>query len=455
MNTTQLTEHVAHTLAAQCGLVSTAPLLVALSGGCDSVALLLLLRRNHRSVTAAHCNFHLRGEESNRDEAFCRALCTRLGVALRVAHFDTRAEAQAHGESVEMAARRLRYAWFEEVRQACGATAIAVAHHRDDNVETMLLNLTRGTGIHGLTGMAYRRENVVRPLLDVPQADLKAFLQAERQDYVTDSTNADVRFKRNFVRHRLLPLLRELNPSVESTLVSVVRRLQVAEEAYDGVARSCLQQAIRQDGHTYYIDLTKMHYRAAFDRLGAAFGFSEDAVKHLYAWQSVGERAVFEGRDFVGVVRGNVMEVCRRSPLFPPTLLPDEGSATLPDGRHLRIRRQSRAELGDIPRTPWRVAIDADCVRGSLAYRATAQGDRFAPFGMKGRKAVSDFLTDRHVSAPRRQWSRVVTDEAGILWLVGERIDSRAAVTPSTQRVVLLEFTESRDSQTALNLFST
>ena len=193
----------ARTVAAHGLLDAAHGYLVALSGGADSVALLLLMHEAGYRIEAAHCHFGLRGEESDRDARFAADLCRRLGVRLHTVRFDTRAEARSHGESIEMAARRLRYTWFADLLRRHDLSAVCVAHHMDDDVETMLLNLVRGTGIHGLTGMAYARPGVVRPLLDATRADILAYLAARGQDYVTDSSNADTAYKRNLVRHRV------------------------------------------------------------------------------------------------------------------------------------------------------------------------------------------------------------------------------------------------------------
>ena len=201
-------------------------MLIALSGGADSVALLLMMHERGEAEAAAHCNFHLRGEESNRDEQFVRDLCQKLGVRLFVKHFNTEEEAQRTGESIEMAARRLRYDWFEALRKAHGFSNVAVAHHRDDNAETILLNLVRGTGLRGLTGMESERPGVVRPLLNLSRRDILNYLQARHQPFVTDSTNADTHFRRNKLRHEVLPLLAEMNPNVVRTLNDMGERLR-------------------------------------------------------------------------------------------------------------------------------------------------------------------------------------------------------------------------------------
>ena len=204
--------------------------LVALSGGADSVALLLLLKNAHFNVHAAHCNFHLRGEESDRDEAFCVEFCQRLGVELHRAHFDTREYAELHKVSIEMAARELRYKWFEQLREDIGAAGICVAHHRDDSVETVLLNLVRGTGLRGLTGIQPRNGHILRPLLCVSRAEIEAFLAEKGQKYVTDSTNLKADVQRNIVRLEVLPLLRKLNPAVAENIQRTAENLSEAQQ---------------------------------------------------------------------------------------------------------------------------------------------------------------------------------------------------------------------------------
>ena len=208
---TSLLDTVAGTIERHHLLPTSREALVALSGGADSVALLRALVELGYRCTAAHCNFHLRGEESDRDEAFARRLCGSLGVELETAHFDTRQYAESHGVSVEMAARQLRYAFFDEVLRKRGIDSVAVAHHRSDNVETILLNTIRGTGIKGMLGMPYHRDRVVRPMLDADKSQIVGYLKAKGQDWVDDSTNQVADVKRNVVRLRLMPLLRDRN----------------------------------------------------------------------------------------------------------------------------------------------------------------------------------------------------------------------------------------------------
>ena len=208
-------------------------ILVALSGGADSVALLKVLLSLGYRCHGVHCNFHLRGEESNRDERFVTELCHTLGVPCEVVHFDTMAYAAEHKVSVEMAARELRYREFERLRQALHLDVIAVAHHQDDAVETLLLNLIRGAGINGLTGMKVRNGHVVRPLLCLTRDEVTDYLDHLGQSYVTDSTNLTDVYARNKVRLQLLPLMQQINPAAKSNIMQTAIHLGEASILYN------------------------------------------------------------------------------------------------------------------------------------------------------------------------------------------------------------------------------
>ena len=207
-------------------------ILVALSGGADSVALLRVLQSLGYICECAHCNFHLRGLESDRDETFVRQLCEKQRILLHVTHFDTSAYAKDHHLSIEMAARELRYEWFEHIRKEIGASVIAVAHHRDDSVETFLLNLMRGAGINGLRGIPVKNGKIVRPLLSVSREDILDYLQAIHQEYVTDSTNLEDEYMRNKIRLNILPAMKEVNPSIMETIQETTFRFSEISNIY-------------------------------------------------------------------------------------------------------------------------------------------------------------------------------------------------------------------------------
>jgi tRNA(Ile)-lysidine synthase len=251
--------------------------IVALSGGADSVALLLLLKNGGFNIHAAHCNFHLRGEESDRDEAFCEQLCADENIPFHRAHFDTREYADLHKVSIEMAARELRYRWFEQLRQDIGAAGICVAHHRDDSVETVLLNLVRGTGLRGLTGIQPRNGHILRPLLCVSRAEIEAFLAEKGQKYVTDSTNLETDVQRNVVRLEVLPLLRKLNPAVVENIQRTAENLAEAQQVLNTIVAN--------------IDNVKTLELSELDKYGSSeylvfewlkkYGFNGDQVRQI------------------------------------------------------------------------------------------------------------------------------------------------------------------------------
>ena len=210
----------------------TDKVIIALSGGADSVALLCLLQTLGYNCEAAHCNFHLRGKESDRDEAFVCQLCAKRQVPLHIVHFNTVRTAEERHISIEMAARELRYEWFEEIRRKSGANVIAVAHHRDDSVETLLLNLIRGTGINGLRGIRPKNEHIVRPLLCLDRKEIINYLNRTGQDYVTDSTNLQDEYTRNKIRLNLLPMMQEINPSVKESIFNTAEHLSEVSIIY-------------------------------------------------------------------------------------------------------------------------------------------------------------------------------------------------------------------------------
>ena len=367
-------------------------LLVALSGGADSVSLLCLLLESPevKRLVAAHCNFHLRGEESDRDENFVRRLCEEKGVELRVKHFDTVSEARKTGESIEMAARRLRYEWFDELLEKERLDYVCTAHHRDDQIETMLLNLVRGTGLKGLRGMLPVQGRVLRPLLDMSREEIHAYLEKIGQPYVEDSTNADTNFQRNFVRHEVLPMLKKLNPQAEKHISEAMAHLRDVEQRLEN------QEENWQEKHCVILpDGVRVNF---------------DADERVGALHESGEWTVC--RTATGIEVRHATEM--------PQLVTEETT--------------SRENL----KNPRYALVDAAKIHGELRLRHVENGDRFTPFGMTGTKLVSDYLTDRHCSRIDKKKQLVVCDDSGIVWLVGHTVDQRCALSSSTVTILQL-----------------
>ena len=418
--------------------------LVALSGGADSVALLLLLKEHGFNVHAAHCNFHLRGAESDGDEAFCVELCQGLGVALHRVHFDTREYAEVHQVSIEMAARELRYRWFEQLREDIGAAGICVAHHRDDSVETVILNLVRGTGLRGLTGIQPRNGSILRPLLCVSRAEIEDFLAKRGQKYVTDSTNLETDVLRNKVRLQVLPLLRELNPAVVENIQRMTEHVSEAQALLNAVisqyknGNSLELSELDKYGSSEYI---------AFEWL-KNYGFNGSQVRQILDAECGGMVHSEQGYDALKD-RGRLI-VEPALPPFKPMRIPEEGtyvlkSSTTESGRETTGNETFRVRKCAvyISKKPHIATLDAAKVRFPLTVRRVGEGDWMQPYGMKGRKLLSDLMTDLKMTVFEKRRQLVVVDSQGIVvWAVGLRIADFVAVSDATTAVIEVVFSE-------------
>lgn len=436
-------------------LVADNKYLVALSGGADSVALLLIMKALGYDVEAAHCNFHLRGKESERDENFCVSLCESLGIILHRIHFDTLTYAQLHKVSIEMAARDLRYSYFEQLRRDINADAICVAHHKDDNVETILLNLVRGTGMNGLTGISPRNGFILRPLLCIGREDILEYLEAENQDYVTDSSNLVDDVQRNKIRLNVLPLLENVNPAVKDNILTMARWIAeastIVEASLDEAkAKSVSSLSVAAKKHdakpmvndSFSVDISKIEeYPSAeyllWDIL-KDYGFNSSQVAlvadNLHAttgtsWLSSSHELTLD--------RGRLILTPLDKEEGRQMRIPEAGTYVYTELCKLKIEQKEINENYTISRSSDKVCLDAQKVKFPLMIRRVARGDRFVPFGMKGSKLVSDFLTDQKVALPLKRRQLVVADAGGnILWVVGKRLDGRFAVSPCSKSVV-------------------
>lgn len=399
--------------------------LVALSGGADSVALLRVLLALGVSCEAAHCNFHLRGEESDRDETFVRALCQQLQVPLEVTHFDTVGYASRHHISIEMAARELRYTWFEEVRQRKGCKVIAVAHHRNDSAETILLNLVRGTGIRGLRGIVPMNGAVVRPLLAVDREDIHRYLTDLGQDYVTDSTNLQDEYVRNRIRLNIIPEFQQINPSFLKSLLDTADRLTQVEAVYRYGIQEALKRVLK-DG--YHMDIRvlsrEVSPKALLYEWLHPFGFNASQLENIYQgldgesgrWYETAEWRLLRDRDFLILAPVEKKEMVHR----------------------LTIERFAVTEPFKVPCDPGKAYLDADRITESLTLRKWQSGDCFIPYGMKHFKRVRDYLRDRKLTRLEKEEQLVVTAGETIVWLVGERTDHRFRVREQTRNILVL-----------------
>ena len=410
--------------------------IVALSGGADSVALLLLLHEHGYKIHAAHCNFHLRGDESDRDEQFCADLCDRLGVELHRAHFDTRTYAELHKVSIEMAARELRYGWFSQLSQDLGAAGVCVAHHRDDSVETVLLNFVRGTGLRGLTGIQPVNHTkgqipcvILRPLLCVSRTEIEDFLAQRGQKYVTDSTNLEAEVMRNKIRLQVLPMLRELNPAVSENIQRTTENLAEAQEVLDAV--------LSKYENSNVLELNELEKYGSseyviFEWL-KNYGFNGKQVRQILDADCGGIVSSVLGYEVLKDRSRLIVEQTTKP--TKPILVPEEGTYILDDNSKIKVRKCAVY----ISKDPHIATLDADKVHFPLTIRRVEEGDWMVPFGMTGRKLLSDLMTDLKMTLFEKRRQLVVVDAQGVvLWAVGLRTDQRVAVSDDTKVVLEL-----------------
>lgn len=429
------------------GLPHGGRILVGVSGGVDSVVLLHALIRSGYSCVAAHCNFHLRGEAADGDAVFTERFAATMGCAFVRADFDTEGYAARHSLSIEMAARELRYRWFEEQRTVQGCEVIAVAHNADDSVETFFLNVIRGTGIRGICGMAARNGNVVRPLLGVPRREIERYARENGLEWREDATNAETVYRRNKIRHKILPVLQEINPSFLQTMQANMEHWRDAAEVFSAHASAAMRRCVREraDG-VKEISIASLKaeagYRSVFFEWMYACGFAPDVIR-----SALGALDGIPGKRFMSPAyillkdRDTLLLMPREEDGdrgYPAVI--EEGTERIDSPLRMAFRIVPCGDGYAVPRCAVRAAFDADRVEFPLTLRRPQEGDWFIPFGMRGRKKLSDFFTDRKLSRFDKERAAVLVSAHGeVMWVVGMRTDNRFAVTGKTCRALEID----------------
>ncbi|HVZ55246.1 MAG TPA: tRNA lysidine(34) synthetase TilS [Chitinophagaceae bacterium] len=419
--------------------------LVAVSGGVDSVVLCELLHRSGFDFVMAHCNFQLRGAESERDEAFVRSLATAYGRRLDVQRFATAEYARDNHLSTQAAARQLRYDWFHELlrqsRQQPGQPLeyLLTAHHLDDAIETSVMNFFKGTGIAGLRGILPRQGNLVRPLLFAYKEEILDFARRQGLSWVEDSSNAERKYTRNFVRHDLLPRVESVYPGARTALAASLERFRDTEILYRQAIAMHQKSLLEYRGDEVHIPVLKLKkvipLPAVLHELLAPYGFSGHQVDEVIRLLDA------EPGKWIGSATHRLIRHGRWLILAPlaaertrHVVIDEPGSYTYPGGT-LQITRRVPSEVdfraGDA--TAW---LDARSVRFPLILRPWKAGDYFYPLGMAKKKKLARFFIDKKLSLTDKEKVWVLESAGRICWVVGYRIDERCKVHPSTREVV-------------------
>lgn len=419
---------------ADCGVRTSDGVLAALSGGADSVALLLGLRMLQMNgqiarLCAAHLHHGIRAGEADEDEAFVRSLCQSLDVPLYLEHADVPALAKRDGVSLELAARNARYAFLERIKRETGLDWIALGHHRDDQAETVLLHLLRGSGTDGLAGMRIRCGDRIRPLLRTGKDEILAFLKAFRQPYRTDSTNLVPDATRNLIRLAVLPKLREVNPSADRAIAQAAQHVAEDADYLNGLA----DRAFRECGanRKRLLTLDRPIRLRVLKRLFGSDNYTASDLNRMDALLhgQTGDMASLGNGVTAWLDAENIrFGLPERERYCIP--LPEEGTVRLPKGR-LTVETAERAV---IPCGAYDAYVDADRIVGQTLVRTPNDGDRFTPLGMHGERLLSDCLIDRKVPRFERNMP-IVCDEQGIVYVTGYTIHERLRVTAQTTHI--------------------
>jgi len=413
--------------------------LLAVSGGIDSMVLLHLFERSGFDYGLVHCNFHLRGDESDGDEQFVREYVAEHGIVSFFNDFETEEFARVSGISIEMAARQLRYEYFEQIRRQHGFDLIATAHHQDDLIETFFLNLTRKTGIHGLTGIKEKSGVIIRPLLFVDREQIEQYAVKHFIEFREDSSNNEVVFQRNFLRHKILPLFSELNPSFKKNLLAGVSNLKEAEAVYDSVIEEAKEKLVKYENDQVLIGIEALREqrfaKVILLEILEEYNFNSSVVedvlqslegspgKQFYSpthWLVRDREQLFiseirEGEEKLYYIEKDDIE------LFEPLDISIEKF----DAKDFKIIRDSKV-----------ACIDAAEIAFPLLIRKWQQGDYFQPLGMQGMKKVSDFFIDQKIPLHEKEKTWLLCSGKKIVWIMGHRLDERFKITADTTRII-------------------
>jgi tRNA(Ile)-lysidine synthase len=419
-------------------------ILIGVSGGMDSVALCHLFANCGFKFGIAHCNFQLRGDESEDDHAFVETLAQKLNVPFYSVRFDTEKIAEEEKISVQMTARKLRYEWFEKTRQEESYKYIAVAHHSDDDVETFFINLLRGTGIAGLAGIQNKNGRVIRPLLFAKRKEIEAFIKSEKLEHREDSSNLEQKYLRNKIRLEILPQLKSINPSIEETVrneIGILRDINLLlKSAVEEKRKQLFFNSSHDNSVSVRIDeLKKLHPLKTFVyQLFQPFNFNIETIEDLIKAFDSSSGKKFYSKTHLAIRDRELIIISPIEVAGPSNILLEENSNGINEPLKLQIKKISWNQKNKIPTSSSICCLDLQKLSFPLELRKWKEGDRFFPLGMKKSKKISDFLIDEKIPLTLKGNVYVLVSGDQIAWVVGHRIDDRFKIQPYTSDVLEL-----------------
>jgi tRNA(Ile)-lysidine synthase len=418
-------------------------ILLAVSGGIDSMVMAHLFHHLGYKTGIAHCNFSLRGHDSDYDETLVREYAAKNNIPFFSIRFHTKEFAKERGISIQMAARELRYDWFEEVREKNGFDSIAIAHNLNDNIETLLLNMVRGTGLTGMTGIKPVTNHIIRPLLFAKRSEIYEYCMKNKIIYREDKSNSDTKYTRNKIRHLVIPVLKEINPSIESTLNETAKRFaginEILSEYIHGVRKAVSEN--NNEYTTFNVSLLKeyLHNSTILFELFRPFGINNSQLNDLLKvikGKTGGviitqtHRILKNRRELNVYEKHDIQETCftvknlaglRKVPVFI-------------SASYIKIDNSFK-----IPVDPLIACIDCEMFSFPLVIRKWKSGDHFYPLGMKQQKKLSDYFVDSKYSKIDKEEVLILESDGNIVWIIGDRIDERFRITESTKKILLIK----------------
>jgi tRNA(Ile)-lysidine synthase len=421
---------------------TTDKILLAVSGGIDSMVMLHLFREAGFQIGVAHCNFQLRGEDSMADEALVNQVCVENDIPFHAVRFDTLNHASSRGISTQMAARELRYEYFEELIQAQGYHYIATAHHLNDSLETTLLHFTRGTGIEGMTGIPLQQGRIIRPMLFATRAIIEDYAHQHRISWREDKSNFSDDYQRNLIRHTVVPRLRELNPNLEQTFRNTQERLHGADQLLKKFITHFREEAIRSSGTGWTIDIQKLRSQPSPQvllwELVKEYGFNYEQCQRIISDHQPGK--IFLSATYIITIDRNQFYVQRKDETSVSVFTIDSFTSGIQNESEALYFELVAKDKFQIQHHPERAQFDLEKMHYPLLWRPWKAGDSFIPLGMKHTKKLSDFLIDNKVPLPEKQQVTVLESGGTIVWVVGFRIHDHFKVTEQTRTVLTVDF---------------
>ena len=412
-------------------------LILAISGGADSVALACLLKDTGFNFVLAHCNFKLRGIESDKDEVFVKNLAEKMELECYVKSFNTESFSKKNKISLQMAARELRYCWFEELRKEIDAKYVLIAQHKDDDLETFFINLIRGSGIKGLLGIKSKRDKIVRPLLIFSRKQIEDYLSSKKQKFRNDSSNSDVKYLRNNIRHHLIPLIKDMNPSFENTLSKEVDFLNEIYNVFTTNFENIKEELVEMTEKGCEIDKSKLlsiqNNKIFLREIISPFGFSQ-SDKILESSKSISGKLFYSKTHKLLIDRKKIIitKIKKEKNLFIE--LEEFDNLNYPIS--LRFRNSYQKQFITDKNV---VFLDKEKLTFPLSLRKWKNGDFFYPIGMNGKKKLSDFFIDNKFSQFDKEECYLLCSGEDIVWIIGHRMDDRFKITDDTKKVYIAE----------------